>query len=181
MKHGRLLIRLAILLICCWIVSRVVNGSDSGSAMIGKPANDFSLQSVDHQQLKLTALKGNVVVLDFWATWCPPCRASLPNLNRLSNDPKLAARGLKVIAINAHEPSQDVEPFLQSNHYSLPVAMDPDAAAERAYDVTAYPTTLVIGRDGLVKYATVGFDPDTSETELNNAIEKALGQSWKEN
>jgi peroxiredoxin len=144
--------------------------------LIGKVAPDFSLQSLDNQPVKLSSLKGSVVVVDFWATWCPPCRESLPNLNRMSNDAALAGRGLKVLAVNSQEPADTVKTFVEQNHYSFPVALDSDGSAERLYDVTGLPTTVVIGRDGNIRKMFVGFDPATTESELSSAVEKALAE-----
>jgi peroxiredoxin len=150
--------------------------SGSSSPLVGKPATDFSLQSVDGRTVKYSDFKGSVVVLDFWATWCPPCRESLPNLNRLSNDPALAKRGLKVLAVDSGETIDTVRSFLDANHYSLPVALDTDGSTGRLYRVDGFPTTVLIGRDGLVKNVFVGFAPEVSEKELSSAINKALAE-----
>jgi thiol-disulfide isomerase/thioredoxin len=150
--------------------------SEDGSGMVGKPAEDFSLQTIDGHQQKLSDLKGSVVIVDFWATWCPPCRESLPNLNRLGSDPALSGRGLKVLAVYSQESGEVVKNFLDTNHYTMPVLLDSHGDAERAYDVSGLPTTIIVGRDGVVKWATVGFDPQTTESQLSAAVEKALSE-----
>ena len=157
-------------------VSCAPNGGGEASNLLNKPAKDFSLQTIDGGSVKVSDYKGNVLVIDFWATWCPPCRQSLPNLDRLSNDPALAKRGLKVLAVNSQEAPATIKDFLNTNHYTFPVALDTDGAAERLYDVSGLPTTLLVGRDGAVKKLWVGFDPASTEAELSTAIESALSK-----
>jgi peroxiredoxin len=175
MRYRPLVTRAAVLAICLWIISCTQTNSED-SNLTGKPATEFSLSSLDQETVKLSDFKGKVVVVDFWATWCPPCRESLPNLNRLSGDATLAARGLKVLAVNSQESADAVKTFLQANHYTLPVLLDTDGSAEHAYSVTGLPTTLVVGRDGTIKYASVGFDETNGEKALNDAVDKALAE-----
>jgi thiol-disulfide isomerase/thioredoxin len=172
-------VRAGIVFSVLLIASCAPQSAEESADMLGKPAPDFSLTSIDNQQVKLSDLKGKVVVLDFWATWCPPCRESLPKLNQLSADTGLGGRGLKVLAINAQESAPDVNGFIRSNHYTLPVLLDPDGSVERAYGADSLPTTIVVGRDGTVKYAIAGIDPRGDETPLNDAIEKALAEGGK--
>ena len=139
-----------------------------------KPAPDLSLKTIDNQNIKLSDLKGKVVVLDFWATWCPPCRESLPNLAKLSADSSLANRGLKVIAIHASQGADKAKGYVEDNHLPLTVALDLDGSAEQTYKVDGIPTTIVIGRDGTIQHTIVGFGGKETEDELNAAIEKAL-------
>jgi thiol-disulfide isomerase/thioredoxin len=174
MNYRQIAIRLGIVCTAVLIASCAPDGSSDSAALVGKPAADFSLSSVENRPVKLSDFRGSVVVVDFWATWCPPCRESLPNLNRLSTDTSLAARGLKVLAVNSQESPGDVKSFLASNRYSFPVLLDSDGSAERAYEVTGLPTTLVVGRDGSVKYAVSGYGGDAGEAELNDAVQKAL-------
>jgi thiol-disulfide isomerase/thioredoxin len=129
--------------------------------------------------VQLSSLKGSVVVLDFWATWCGPCKASLPNLAKVSSDPALAARGLKVIAVNCRDPQDTTQQYIDQNHLPLTVALDLDGSAEDAYKVDGIPATIVIGRDGTIQHAIVGFGGQSTEDELNAAIEKALAAPVK--
>ncbi len=155
-------------------ISCVPQGS---SPLTGSAAKDFSLQTPEGGSVKLLDFKGNVLVIDFWATWCPPCRESLPNLNRLAGDADLARRGLKVLAIDAQESPGEVKAFLTKNNYTLPVAIDADGAVARRYGIDGFPTTLVIGRDGKVRKVFVGYDSQSGEAELLAAVEDALSKS----
>ncbi len=121
----------------------------------------------------LASLKGKVVVLDFWATWCPPCRESLPRLQALATDPKKSKQGLVVFAVNEREDAADIRGFLDRNHYSFTVAQDADGSLARAFDVTGLPTTVVIGRDGTIQAAATGFGPATA-SQIDEAVGKAL-------
>jgi peroxiredoxin len=171
LKIAMIVVAVGLLYISC-----APNFSGDSSPLVGKAAQDFSLKTVDGRTVKPSDYKGGVVVLDFWATWCGPCQESLPNLNRLSNDADLAKRGLRVLAVDSREPVETVKAFLDQNHYTLPVALDNDGSTEKAYGVEGLPTTVVIGRDGVVRNIFVGFAPATSETELSAAIKKALAE-----
>ena len=139
----------------------------------GKPAPGFSLETLDGKPIKLSDLKKNVVVLDFWATWCPPCRKSLPHLEEFSKKKDLADKGLKVLAVNAHEDKEKVEKFMKDNNYSFSVPMDKDGSVMKDYGITGIPTTVIVSRGGKVHKTFVGFGDDSAK-ELDKAIEEAL-------
>src|SRR5688572_5939717 len=116
----------------------------------GKKAPDFSLTTLDGQDVKLADLKGNVVVLDFWATWCGPCVKAMPHLQELANDTELKEKGLRVFAVNLRESEDKVEPFIESNQYTLTVPMDREGSVAQSYKVQGIPTQVVIGRNGMI-------------------------------
>jgi len=139
----------------------------------GKPAPEVSLKTVDGKEVKLSAMKGSVVVMDFWATWCPPCRKSLPHIQEISTNKALADKGLVVWAVNAREKSDVVQGYLNANKFTFTVPMD-TGASMKEYQVSGIPTTIVVGRDGNVFKAFVGFGGDASIKALDEAIEAAL-------
>src|SRR5436190_6294613 len=139
----------------------------------GKPAPDLTLNTLDGKQFKLSALKGSVVLMDYWATWCPPCRKSLPHINTISQDKELAAKGLKVFAINDKEKKPEVEQFVKQNNYSFTVPLDVQGKFGQLYLVRGIPTTVLVGRDGNIKKVFVGFG-DGSEEGIKQAINEAL-------
>jgi len=109
-------------------------------------------------------------VLDFWATWCTSCRQSLPHLSAVANDPAMAARGLRVIAIDCRESPQTATDYLRTNNLSLPVVSDADGSLEDEYRITILPTTLIIGRDGSIAKVLSTTDPSAFDAALSQII-----------
>ena len=128
--------------------------SDSLKGLIGKDAPDFSLKGLDDKTTKLSDLKGNVVIVDFWATWCGPCVAALPHLDKLYKEQ--SDKGLKVLAVDLQEEKDKVQAFVTKKGWGLPVVLDSDGAVAGQYKAEAIPETIVIGKDGKVKQIFVG-------------------------
>lgn len=148
-------------------------GGEAGpaAALEGKPAPDFKLKGLDDQDVALADLKGQVVVLDFWATWCGPCVVSLPKIDKLHQEKKDA--GVKVFAVNLREDKELVQGFMTSKKLSLPVLLDSEGATGEAYQAQAIPQTVVIGKDGTIAKVFVGAGPNT-EAQIREAVETAL-------
>jgi peroxiredoxin len=147
-------------------------GGDTMS-LEGKPAPDFSFTTLDGKTVKLSEQKGNVVLVDYWATWCPPCRKGLPHVNEIANDKDLAAKGLKVWAVNSKETNDKVEKFVKQNNFSFTVPMDTKGDFGKSYLVQGIPTTVVVGRDGVIKKVFIGFGEGQGEV-IKKAVEEAL-------
>ena len=139
----------------------------------GKPAPDFTLRTVDGQTVRLSDRRGKVVLLDFWASWCGPCRASLPHIQEASESESWANRGLVVWAVNARQSAEDVGYFLANNQYTFTALLDEDGAVMSKYGVRGIPMTVLIGRDGKVENVWVGYGDDSAR-EIDDAIDKAL-------
>lgn len=110
---------------------------------------EFTLPLLDNgTEQKLSALKGKVVFLNFWATWCGPCRTEMPSMETLYR--KYKERGLDILAVNSQEQQRNVASFIKTNKLSFPVALDRSGEVSMRYGVQAIPTTYIIGRDGKI-------------------------------
>ncbi len=146
------------------------NGAAGKAAAAAGP--DFALKSLDGDVVRLADLRGSVVIVDFWATWCPPCRMALPHLQSISNE--YGGRGVKIVAIAMDEQGESVvRPFVAKNNLTFTVVL-PDGQVDRAFGgVRSLPTTFVIGPDGKIFKKLIGFDPNSTPQALVEAI-KAL-------
>ncbi|MBX3588927.1 MAG: TlpA family protein disulfide reductase [Ramlibacter sp.] len=120
-----------------------------------KPTPALALAGLDGQPWTLASLKGKVVVLNFWATWCEPCRAEMPSLEQLA---QLHAAGgkLVVLAVNYQEHEARVRRFLEGTGLQLPVAMDRDGTAAKAWTRRIFPTTVIIDATGRPRFTVTG-------------------------
>jgi peroxiredoxin len=118
------------------------------------PAAGFSLKLVDGRTVTLDALRGSVVFLNFWATWCPPCRGEMPSMEVLYR--RFHDQGLEFIAVDIMENDKIVSAFLSDNSLSFPAALDSNGRVSNSYGVQAIPATFIIDRDGKIILYTVG-------------------------
>jgi cytochrome c biogenesis protein CcmG, thiol:disulfide interchange protein DsbE len=120
---------------------------------IGTVAPDFTVQDTD-QKLSLSQFRGQVVVLNFWATWCPPCVAEMPSLERLHRT--LGPEGLVVLGVSEDEDEKAATDFVQRLGLTFPIPRDTGAHTAAAYRTTGYPESFVIDRDGTLLRTFVG-------------------------
>src|SRR5919109_585871 len=119
-----------------------------------KAAPDFTLPNVDEQQVSLRQYRGKVVFLNFWATWCIPCREELPAMEQLHQT--FRSQGLTILAVNLKESPEQVKAFMDQYHLSFTVLLDHDGSVFRDYTVMGLPTTYLISRDGTLLAHGVG-------------------------
>jgi thiol-disulfide isomerase/thioredoxin len=136
-------------------------------SMVGQKAADFALPRADGSPVRLSALRGKVVLVDFWATWCPPCRAELPTIAKLAA--KYADKDLVVLPVNS-EKGDIGQRYLSGHHFQLTNVMDTNRQVQRLYRCSAIPTVLVIDRSGTVVAHFVG---GRDESELQSALKQA--------
>ncbi len=118
-------------------------------------APDFTLQDLKGNDISLSSLQGKFVFLNFWATWCPPCRAEMPSMETLHN--KYKRKDFTILAVNLRESGTTVQTFLKENDYSFPVVLDPNGqVGSGLYGVSGIPTTYFIGKDGQIIARLVG-------------------------
>lgn len=138
----------------------------------GAPAPAFTLRSSGGPQVSLADYNGQVVLLDFWATWCGPCRAALPSLKRLHGQYK--AKGFTVLGLN-HRERGDPAAFIKQQAFPYPILLRADGVGAK-YGVGGIPHFVVIGRDGRVAMTQVGWGGASSEAALEAAITRELAK-----
>jgi len=141
----------------------------------GSPVPDFKLNDLNGRTFKSSRLQGSVVLLDLWATWCEPCLADIPMLNRLHE--KFGSRGLRVVGIAVESGwAKDIKPHVAKLVIKYPVVVGTGRIVEQ-YEMIGFPTTYLIGRDGKLVKKYLGTLPDQEkekETEMERDIEALL-------
>jgi peroxiredoxin len=140
-----------------------------GVSMIGMEAPDFTLSDPSGKTVHLRDLRGKVVVVDFWATWCGPCRALMPHIQKMHE--QLAAKGLTILGLDVGEDADTVAKFAKEQSYTFPLLLDAEPQVTSRYFVQAYPTTFVIDRAGRIAFRGMG---SGKPTDLQAAVENAL-------
>ena len=137
----------------------------------GKAAPPLVLKDIHGADHDLARYRGKVVLVNFWATWCEPCRYEMPSMQRLKE--KLAGKPFEVLAVNVDEPEARVRRFVTETKFDLPVLLDVKKSVTRGWSVRVMPTTFLVGPDGRIRYRTLG-DLDWSGHDVLNAIARLL-------
>jgi len=165
---------LPIVLTAMLLVTGCITGPDQNGPTpapdpeVGKPAPDFQLKNLEGQFVSLSGFLGQPGLINFWATWCPPCRAEMPYLQQVYEE--WSDKGLVMLAIDIQESASTVRQFMESNDLSLPILLDSQADVAQKYNITNIPTTFFIDKDGIIQQKVVGGFPSKA------AIEEELRQ-----
>jgi cytochrome c biogenesis protein CcmG, thiol:disulfide interchange protein DsbE len=122
----------------------------------GQRAPEFSLPSLKGSTVSLSSLRGKVVLIDFWAQWCEPCKKELPQLDRLAKD--YAQKGVVIVAVNIDKQRDNAARMVKQLGVSLDVLLDPAGSVAGAYDLPKMPTSFVVDKKGIIRYVNEGFD-----------------------
>ncbi len=138
---------------------------------INEEAPDFTLKSLSGKNLKLSEYAGNVVLLNFWASWCAPCRLEMPLLNELHN--KYQKLGFVVLGVNVEEQTDKARSYISERPVDFPVVFDSSNIVSKQYQVIAMPTTVLIDRNGNMRYLHQGYKPG-DEKKYTKMIKKLI-------
>ena len=154
--------------------TRVVAARATQSASLtGGEAPDFVLRDTGGREVRLSALRGKVVIVDFWATWCQPCRALMPRLQQMYRD--LGDKGLVILGLDAGEDTGTVSVFAKEHSYTFPLLLDAEPDVTARYYVEAYPTTFVIDRKGRIAFRDMaGEKADNLQAAVETALREGL-------
>lgn len=141
-------------------------------AWTGGPTQPLALTDLGGRPHDLAEYRGKVLVVNFWATWCPPCREELPSLERLRD--ALQGRPFEVLAVNVAEGEPRVTRFLAEVPLRLPVLLDRDGDAQRAWKVRGLPATFLLDREGAIRFWYLG-ELDWAQPSIIRTIESLLG------
>lgn len=183
-NNGQLWVMLALIVIIIAVIvllpscgNRSAKGGASQSdsttlVKVGDPAPDFSVALFDGSHLTLSELRGKVVLLNFWATWCPPCRQELTRVQKDLID-RFAGRDFLFLPVSRGEKRSDVAAFREKTGYTFPMGLDSTRTIYDRYATNFIPRNYLIDRDGRIITATIGYSPEEFD-ELIAAIERTL-------
>lgn len=169
---------LSLVISILWtIVSRVPSAvgaplSSSASPREGFLAPEFTLATLDGTKVTLSDLRGKIVLINLWATWCPPCRAEMPALENAYE--QYRDSGVVILGINVtyQDSERDIPPFVEEFELTFPILLDRDGSVSTLYQLRGLPTTFFVNREGIIRTVVVG--GPMSETFIRSKIEALL-------
>lgn len=158
-----------------WILLSANTGplaAEGPAPQTGFPAPDFTLNTASGESFTLSALQGQAALVNLWATWCPPCEAEMPAIEKMYNEYK--DRGFIVLAVNQtyQDNPFDIAPFVEEHNLTFPILLDETGDTARAYQVRSLPSSYFIDRLGIITEVVIG--GPMSEALLRTRIEEAL-------
>jgi peroxiredoxin len=152
------------------LIACVMIGFFSAASAVEK-APDFQLPQIDGNTVSLSDLKGSVVYVDFWATWCPPCRESFPWMESMHQ--RYQDLGLQIVAISLDQKSDLIKSFLKSHNASFTILHDSEGGTAEAFKVKGMPSSYLVDRKGNIRMRHAGFNDD-DKAELESKIKQLL-------
>ena len=149
---------------CAALLVLVGNGSIASSGLAGQTAPDFALKSATGENLRLSEYRGDVVMINFWATWCGPCRQEMPLLDDLYN--RYQRVGFNLLGVNIDDDSGRAMQMYEELGVSFPVLFDEKKEVSKLYQVEAMPVTILVDRHGTVRHVHLGYKPGYEEKYL---------------
>jgi len=155
-----MMLKKLLVVLCCVTAFAAGCSKDKPGASVKAPseksqAPEISAVSLDNQQLTLASLKGKVVLLNFWATWCPPCREEIPSMIKLNSF--MAGKPFQMVCVSVDEGGKKaVEEYLKNSGFSLPAYIDPSGQVSKTYGITGVPETFVIDKNGVIVKKVIG-------------------------
>ena len=160
-----------------WILVSADKTGTSTSGKIPAPqqgflAPDFELKTTEGETIKLSELRGQAVLVNLWATWCPPCRAEMPAIEKVYNDYK--DQGFVVLAVNMtyQDTFADIAPFIDEYSLTFPILLDETSEVGTAYQLRSLPSSFFIDRDGIIREVVIG--GPMAEALLRTRVEEIL-------
>jgi thiol-disulfide isomerase/thioredoxin len=148
-------------------VEMLVMPGEERVVLVGQRAANFTLKTLDGDPVSLDSHRGKTVVVDFWATWCGPCRKEMPHLEKLRGE---FAGKAEFLGVN-DEQAGTVREFIKQNQYTIPVLMDGNRQVHKRYGVRAIPTLLIVDKEGVIREHFIG---SRSEETLRAAIDRVV-------
>jgi peroxiredoxin len=147
------------------LLSVVAAGSLASSGLTGQPAPDFALKSSSGENLRLSEYRGDVVMINFWATWCGPCRQEMPLLDELYA--RYQRVGFSLLGVNIDDDSRRAMDMINELGVTFPVLFDSSKQVSRLYNVDAMPVTVIVDREGNVRHIHQGYKPGYEQKYLD--------------
>lgn len=146
-------------------LASLLNAGNSSSPRLGFTAPDFELMDLTGKPVRLSELRGTPVMINFWATWCNPCRIEMPLIQTAAEQ----NTNLIILAVNADEPVRVVQPYVEKMGLTFPILLDPESKVEIMYLVQGLPTSFFLDKNGLIQAVQIGV---LSEDKLSEHLEK---------
>ena len=166
-------LRQSLFFACCVLAAAGTAHCGELKPWSGGATPPLSLKDPAGQVHDLAAYRGKVVLVNFWATWCEPCRQEMPSMQNLRA--RFAGKPFEILAVNLMESEQKITAFSKSEMIDLPVLMDRDGAAAKLWKVRMLPVSFVVDRQGAVRYQLVG-DADWTSRDISAAIERLMSR-----